>query len=235
METNNLMEWARKEVALLIDSEERNEDMSQATMCALHAYDEYLKEIGKVKNPNDLTLTKTIFLQLFNGDPLTPIEDNEEDWSIIDGYDPTARINNCGFSVYQCKRRHTLLKRVTYNKKTGEIGEIKFNDSARSTCIDIGSNKAYSGGLGEWLLDQIMPISMPYFPTGKIKIFTEEFKAYPDGEDSDTCGVLYFRMPDGQMNEIKRFFKRDAQSGEAIEINFNEYAARKRIAESKNP
>lgn len=235
MEASKLMEWARKEIAYLMRDDESSigksdEEENQVYMLALQIYDEYIKVVGNFKNPSNTALFGTVFLQLIGGNLLTPIEDNDGDWRVFEGFDPAAGNENPGYSIYECVRKPSLLKRVNYDKKSGDIADVKFRDSERSVCIDIDTGSTYSGGIGEWLLDEMLPITMPYFPTGKIKIFTEEFKAYPEGEENDTCGVIYFRLPDGQMQEVKRFFKRDAKTGEPVEINFSEYAARKRKA-----
>ena len=47
----------------------------------------------------------------------------------------------------------------------------------------------------------------------------------------DTVGVLYFRMPDGEIKEVKRYFKEDHESKQMVEINQSEYLSRKKRVE----
>ena len=92
----------------------------------------------------------------------------------------------------------------------------------------------YTGGMGPLILDEMMPITLPYYPCGKIRIFTEDFKYHEEHDgDLDTIGVLYFRMPDGTMTEVKRYFKEDHESKQMVEITQSEYLSRKKRVEER--
>lgn len=232
--SNGLMLWARREIDLATKPDpesdnppEMNEEINKHYEAAFQAFCAFLEFTEKLKKPG---IAKTVFTQLLNEDPLTPIEENvEEDWILVGGFDPAAGNENPGFSMYRNRRRATLFKKVTYDRKTGEEDEVKYTDSGRYICMDINTNEIYSGGMGSLILDEMMPITFPYSPIGKIKIFTEDFKAFQEcEEDFDTIGVLYMRDTTGKMIEIKRFFKKDHMTKDVVEINVNEYMARKK-------
>lgn len=231
MKTTSLMEWARREIDLATAGEmeeapEMKEEMDKHFEAAYQAYCDFLERVEDLDKPG---IAKTVFTQLLHEEPLTPIEDNEEDWTLVEGFDPASGNENPGWSIYQCDRRFSLFKKIIY---AGDNRSTIYTDTARAVCMDINTQQMYTGGIGPKILDEMIPIKMPYQPLGKIKIFTEDFKCHEDSdEDFDTIGVLYFRMPDGQMKEVKRFFKEDYQTHEMVEIDKTEYFSRKKKAE----
>lgn len=226
---NCLKEWAKREM----DRATKDLKMEEKKYydAAYQVFCDFVDRTEKLENPG---VVKTLFMQLLNDNPLTPIEDNEEDWVISDGYDPEKKNVNPGYTSYQCRRKGSFFKKVIYDKKTGEISSTKFTDADRSVCIDINTKEMFCGGIGPAILDEMIPIRMPYQPLGKIKIFTEEFKYHEDCDGtSDTFGVLYFRMEDSQMKNVMRFFKEDHKTREMVEINKTEYFARKAKVEKR--
>lgn len=234
---NNLKEWARREVDLAktyinIENEEAKEMTSEKYEVAYRSYCNFLDSLKKFE---DISFIKSIFTDLLNNENLSPIVDSEEDWILTEGFDPAAGNDNPGWSIYKCKRRNSMFKKVTYDRKTGEMDEVTFRDLNRAVCIDINKPDCmYTGGMGPLVLDEMMPITMPYSPCGKIRIFTEDFKYHEKYEgDLDTVGVLYFRMPDGTMKEVKRYFKEDHKSKHMVEISQSEYLSRKKRVEDR--
>ena len=235
MKTTKMKEWARREVDLaktwLNDEDpEAKETMSEEYEAAYRSYCNFLDELEKLK---DTKIIKTAFTQLLDEENLSPIVDSEDDWTLVE--DPAPSNDNPGWSIYQCKRRSSLFKKVTYGQKTGEVDEITFRDIDRAVCIDINKPDCmYTGGMGPLLLDEMMPITLPYSPCGKTRIFTEDFKYHEEYEgDMDTVGVLYFRMPDGTMKEVKRYFKEDHETKQMVEITKSEYLSRKKRVEER--
>lgn len=235
--SNSLKEWALREVKLATEGTSKDVPAEMKGEMDKHyeaAYRSFCDFIDRTEGLDKPGIAKTIFTQLLHEEPLTPIEDNEDDWVFAGGFDPAAGNDNPGWTIYQCKRRSTLFKKVTYDRKTGEVNETRFSDAGRAICIDINTNQMYTGGMGQVVLDEMMPVEIPYQPIGKIKIFTEDFKCHGDFKgDIDTVGVLYFRMADGQMKEIKRFFKEDHKTHQMVEINMTEYLGRKKKYESR--
>lgn len=234
MKTTKMKEWARREVDLaktwLSDEDpEAKEMMLEEYEASYRSYCNFLDEFEKLKN---IRIIKTVFTQLLHEENLSPIVDSEDDWAFAEGFDPAVGNENPGWTIYQCKRRNSLFKKVTYDRKTGEVDKITFRDIDRAVCIDINKPDCmYTGGMGPLVLDEMMPITLPYSPCGKTRIFTEDFK-YHEG-DVDTVGVLYFRMPDGTMKEVKRYFKEDHESKQMVEINQSEYLSRKKRVEER--
>ena len=240
MKTTKMKEWARREVDLaktwLNDEDlEAKETMSEEYEAAYRSYCNFLDEYEKLENTK---IIKTVFMQLLHEENLSPIVDSEDDWILTEGFDPEAGNDNPGWSIYQCKRRSSLFKKVTYGRKTGEVDDLKaitLRDIDRAVCIDINKPDCmYTGGIGPLILDEMMPITLPYSPCGKVRIFTEDFKYHEEYEgDTDTVGVLYFRMPDGTMKEVKRYFKEDHESKQMVEITQSEYLSRKKRVEER--
>lgn len=228
MEANKVLDWANNEIA--IATKDETDGVKKHYDVALTVFATFVELTESLESPG---VVKTILTQLLHEDPLSAIDaDNEEDWFIIGGFDPAEGNDNPGFTMYQCKRRASLFKKVTYNRKTGEVDEIKFSDSARAVCFDIDTEEMYQGGIAQAVFDEMIPIQFPYSPIGKYRIFTEEFKAHKETEENDTVGVLYIRDTDGRMTEVKRFFKVDHKTKEYVEIDRNEYFSRRKKSRS---
>lgn len=228
-----ILEWARREIDLATAGEDFDlkEEIDKHYEAAYQAFCDFCKHVEGLDKPG---IVKTIFTQLLNENPLTPIENNEDDWDFVEGFDPehddSYDDQNPEYSFYRCNRRPSLWKKVTYGS---ESARIRYSDMERSVCVDVNSENMYTGGMGPVVLDEMYPINLPYSPIGKIKIFTEDFKCHEDFDgDFDTVGILYFRMPDGQVKEVKRYFKEDHKIHEMIEIGLTEYLSRKKKSES---
>lgn len=232
-ENNSVKEWARHEIDLAIreDFEIPSEMKEEIDKHYEAAYSAFCSFVDKMEGLDKPGIMKTVFWQLLNNDPLTPIEDIEDEWVFVEGFDPAVSTDNPGFSIYHSKRRPSLYKDVVYDRKMGDIEQVKYSDTERYVCIDVNSERSYSGGMGPVILDEMLPIEMPYSPSGKIKIFTEDFKYYKDNDgDFDTIGIYYFRLPDGEMKKVGRFFKEDPKTHTMVEIDKAEYLARRKRA-----
>lgn len=214
---NELVEWAEREVKIAIAdiTDEKEKDVYTA---ALSVYKNLLDNIKMNDEYEIFEPAKAVLSCLMYEDPLTPLTDNcEEDWELASEGD--------GSKIYQNKRRNTLFKKVS-----GIDGDkILYSDTDRAICVDMNSGKNYHHGFAYAILDAMRPITMPYSPHGKIRIFTDDFKYYKDCKDEyDTFAVAYFRYPNGEMDEIKRFFKMDNKINDFVEIDSTEYFARKK-------
>lgn len=234
--SEELKKWARHEVDLVKIGERLDLDpqLNDHYEAAYLLFDKFVDYTSALKSPGAV---KAILLQLLNKEPLTPIEDGEDDWVLVRGYTPTLETqqDDSPWEIYEHKRRSTLFKRIIYNCETGLADRTDLSDSERCICIDVNDpNNMYTGGIGQAILDEMIPITMPYMPLGKIKIFTEGFKYNDKFEGGcDTRAVLYFRMPDGEMKQVKRFFKQDHVIKDPIEITEAEYFARKKEVMSR--
>lgn len=234
LKNEDLKKWARREIDIFI-SDDKNEQKQTGEMdktiadhceCAYEAFCTLLDNIGDLKNPG---VAKGILDCLLREEPLSPIEDNEEDWTLVQGlyyYEKGTQHQAQPFSIYQCNRRPSLFKKVLND------GHTIFTDASRSVCIDVNTGIEYTGGPGQMVLDELFPITMPYSPIGKIKIFTDSFKCYEDTKgEYDTFGVLYFKNINDRLINVNKYFKEDPNTKEMVEIDNREYFARKKKSE----
>lgn len=231
MKTNNLKEWAKREIDLATtgtDTSDEKNELNRYYKAAYLAFCDFVDRVEGLKKPG---VVKTILTQLLHENPITPIDDNEEDWELwsqaegLDLRDKNAEV------IYQCRRRPSLFKR---DIRIGEKRSVQFSDANRAVSIEINTQEMYTGGIGLVILDEMMPIVMPYQPLGKIKIFTEEIKFHKDTEDLfDTIGILYFKMPNDNIKKVDRFFKKDPETHELVEIIKEEYLYRKKHSKKR--
>ena len=152
----NLSEWAEREIDLACKKENPNWDgksFDYGCSCYLSALKAYKVMLEDGHSGFSWGLTVDIFDRLANNMPLTPIEDTEDIWeetSILP--DPAER-------SYQCKRMHSLFKDVHSD------GTIKYHDVNRSYGIVDGENVTWHGSSSSKPIDELFPITMPYFPT----------------------------------------------------------------------
>lgn len=230
----NSKEWARKEIDLAMLEVEKKmpelkEELNEYYETAYNTYSDFL---DRIESLDTSIVVKSIFDQLLKEMPLTPIEDNEEDWEFYaEGFESDPENDNPGWVMYQCKRRPTLFKNVISDPKTKKVKNIKFSDTGRAVCIDINTSQIYKQGIGLAILDEMFPITMPYQPMEKITVFTEEFKYL---EDFDTVGIIKFKMPGEEFVDVMRFFKKDFDASKMIEIDKTEYFARKRGSKNRH-
>lgn len=218
----SMLEWARREVELACKREnpDRKEgEWDYGCACyesALKAY-ECLMDDGH--SGFSWGLTRNILMRLMDDKPLTPIEDNEEDWSESRGW-------NDGGKHYQCKRMSALFKDVYPD------GTVKYKDVDRvRTYIIDNPDTAWSNGMITGMIHDMFPITMPYIPENSpYRVYIEDFLYDEKNGDYDTEGILYVIKPDGERVDINRYF--GEVDGEWKEISFEEYELRAgRVAE----
>lgn len=221
-----LSKWAEREVEIVLaalEKEGATENEKDVYRAALTTYNNL---IYNLEEEAMLEPIKAVMMSLMLGEPLTPIDDREEDWILVEGFDPAAGNENPGYSIYQNRRRNTLFKKHIVD---GDKECTNFSDVGRAVCVDLSNGENYEGGFGLAIFDRMHPITMPYSPRGTVRIFTEDFKYHEDFEgDYDTYSVVYFRYPDGFMEEVKRFFKMDPKINQLVAIPKEEYFARRK-------
>lgn len=222
MNKMELIDWARNELELF-DKAEKGKFEKESDV----AYQTFRDFLNREEELNDIGLSASLLIKLLLEDPLTPIEDDEESWEQVMGCDTSPMDVEGWFSLYQCKRRGSLFKRVHYNPKTG-LEEINYSDLERAVCVDIETGQSYQPtNLELCVLDDADPISMPYTPTDKIKIFVDRFRYYKDSQDFDTIGILAIMKPKEDAKEIMRWFKRNQETNRWETIRKVEYFGRK--------
>ena len=103
-------------------------------------------------------------------------------------------------------------------------GSVKYSDIDRARCVNVDDERNVFYGYGCRILDEILPIQMPYSPSSKqYKIYCKEFLYDEDGGDFDTLGVLYAISPEGEKINIERYFKDVKDEPSWVEIQEDEY------------
>ena len=179
-----------------------------------------LEDLKKAQNYLQWLIDDIEAVQEDKSKPLTPIEDTDDVWNLIDNHED-------GYISYQCKRMSSLFKDVYAD------GTVKYDDINRSYCIDINnSNNEYSSGLVRRIINAMFPITMPYMPGKPIKVYCEDFLTDKKNGDFDTVGVFYALKTENDKQEkieINRFFRAPKwdEKGAWIEISKDEYMQRK--------
>ena len=220
---SNMLDWAEREVAIACKKENPNKKDGEFDYgCA--CYESALKAFKSLCDDGhsgfSIKMTQEILNRLINGQPLTPIEDTDDVWNLIDNHED-------GYRSYQCKRMYSLFKDVYAD------GTVEYDDINRSYCIDIHDpNNEYSSGLVRRIIDKMFPIAMPYMPSKPIKVYCEDLLTDKKNGDFDTVGVFYaLKTENGEQEkiEINRFFRapKDNEERDLVEISKEEYMQRK--------
>jgi len=106
-------------------------------------------------------------------------------------------------------------------------GTVKYVDFNNNYSVNIDNlNSMYHGGLVQDIMDEMFPITMPYYPGKVTKFVCQDFLTDKKNEDFDTVGVFYCVKPDGKRVEINRYYKSIESGWE--EITIKEYLERKK-------
>lgn len=212
-----MTEWARKEVELACKKENpdrKDWQFDYGCACyesALKAF-ECLMEDGH--SGMSFGFTKNILIRLMDGNPLTPIEDTEDAWNMVE-------FDRYEFTSYQCKRKSSLFKDVYAD------GTIKYKDVDRFLCFDMESHSTYSSGLVSRVIDEMFPITMPYCPGRPWRVNCLGFLTDKRNGDFDTVGIFTI-LVDEVKEDISRFFKLDNWCDrDWVEITKEEFEERK--------
>ncbi len=212
----SMTEWAKHEVELAKITNSKDGDELDSYVCA--CYESALEAFNVLCNQGhsgtSINITKDILVRLIAGKPLTPIEDAEDVWNeVSDGYSD-------GTVTYQCNRMSSLFKHADMD------GSVNYNDVDRVTCENVDSGIGYYSSLANRLYNELHPVTFPYYPASKpIKIFVRDFLYDPKNGDFDTVAILYALHPDGNKEEINRYFKESADHT-YVKISKEEYEER---------
>ena len=220
-EKSNMEIWAENEIKIACERENPNRNKGEwdyGCACyesALKAY-KCLCEDGH--SGLSFSITRQILNRLMEGKPLTPIEDREENWNHINGFSKEKE-------VYQCKRMSAWFKDIYPD------GTVEYNDVDRCACYDTNHpTVCYHSGLVDSIINDIWPITMPYFPDGTIKVYCEDFLTNKKNGDFDTVGIFYAIKSDGTKVNISRFFKKDEPfDTDWVELSQEQYDSRKEV------
>lgn len=214
-----ISEWLNREINISLDHAKTPEEEDYILAAQAAVYRAFYR-IGD-KPDIDLDKLRNLIIDMLYQRPLSPIEDVEESWELIDERE--------GLRQYQCVRYPSLVKGVDV-----ETGKTRYIDQNRYVCVDVNDpEKIWTGGIGAKVLDELVPITMPYEPPSiPIRVYVESFLY---NYRFETVAVAYFLMPDNQLIDVYRYFKREPkhespnarQAQSFIPIDSSEYYARK--------
>lgn len=220
--------WAENEIEIVRNrlksspEEERGEN-DYILGCYESAFKAFKSLLDDGHSGMSISITKSILIRLIDGRPLNDIQDTEDVWNEVSGLSKDVK-------EYQCSRMSSLFKKVYPD------GSVKYNDIDRSVCVNVDDPRNVFHGYGCRILDEMLPIEMPYSPSSKqYKIYCKEFLYDEDGGDFDTLGVLYAISPEGEKINIERYFKDVKGTPGWVEINSDEYLYRMYHQFRRNP
>lgn len=206
----NMGEWAKQEVAIACKREAPNKkecELDYGCSCYESALKAYLSLMDDGHSGMSFGFTANILKRLLEGKPLTPIEDVPEVWT-------EYWISDCDDEKhYQCNRMTSLFKDVYPD------GTVKYHDVGRYTCKELETGFIYKNGLESNLLDELHPITMPYYPPIGYWVFTtQELLTDRKNGDFDTKAILTLKAPDGTVEQINRYFKESDDGWQEIDL-----------------
>lgn len=213
----SMLDWAKKEVEIACKRE--NPDRKDGEFdygCA--CYESALKAYESLCNDNhsgySFGITRSILIRLMDGNPLTPIEDADNIWNLVD-------IGKKDCKTYQCSRKSSLFKDVYTD------GTVKYNDTDRVYCRNIETLCTYSSGLINKVINEMYPITMPYIPERPWHVNCLDFLTDKKNGDFDTYAIFSIEK-DGETVQINRYFKSDEGTDDDwVELTEAEYEERK--------
>lgn len=224
----SMLDWARREVELAKKfergGEEDNGEWDYGCACydsAMKAY-ELLSEEGH--SGYSWSITKNILMRLMEGKPLRPIIDEDFKNGNDCTYYPTCYLKDGIVSEKQCPRMSSLF-RTEYDD-----GTVKYRDIDRVIGIDIDKSYTYGGGGISKYVDDMFPITMPYYPGSKpYKVYTDDFASNGKRGCYDYKAFLYIETPEGEKIDIGEYFYY-AENNKTIQISKEEYETAKEMA-----
>lgn len=221
----SLTNWAERECRLACKKENPDYDFDSnefdyGCSCYKSALKAYNSLMEDGHSGSSFGFTKNILIKLMNGQPLTPITDDDF-FSVERGteaypLESDKYLKERGLkSHYQCPRMSSLFREETLD------GKISYHDVDRAYFVNIEDpSDTYSSWDG--FLDDMFPITMPYIPErGKYKIYAQTFLADKNNGDFDTKGILYVITPSGEKVDIGIYLTE--KDGKMVNITKDEY------------
>ena len=220
----SVIKWAEDEIEIALKREvdaikKSNEDdklkemsVDYASACYMSALKAYKSLVNDDHSGCSYGITVGILKRLLDGYPLTAIEDVPEAWNLI--HETEALVE------YQCKRCSSLFKKV--NPQTGEV---KYSDVNSIVCVGEDGTSWYNGFVAN-RVRELHPITMPYYPTGRIYVTEISFATNGNDGEYDTIKIEKIKLPDGTVEVLNWFYKEDINEDKFVRISGEEYIAR---------
>ena len=211
----SMSKWAKREVEIACEREapdRKDDEWDYGCACYESALKAYLSLIEDNHSGMSFSFTRGILKRLLESKPLTPIEDVSDVWKESLGWAD-------GGKHYKCNRMTSLFKDID------EKGNVTYHDIGRYYCQDAESGMTYTCGLESRILDELHPITMPYYPPiGHWVFTTRECLSNARNGDFDTKAIITLKAPDGTVERIDRFYAEDGNGWR--EIGFQEWSER---------
>ena len=218
-----MSEWAKREVEIACKKENPNWDgksFDYGCACYQSALKAYNSLCEDGHSGMSFNLTKNILIRLMEGNPLTPITD--EDFFVENDLplESEEYLKERGLkSDLQCPRKSSLFRKETLD------GKVSYTDVDRVVYIDENGHSWINGRIRE-IIDKMFPITMPYTPSNqKYKVYGEDFLLEKRNGDYDHSAFLYVITPNGEKIELDEYYKE--VNGEMVKISKEEYFADK--------
>ena len=216
----SMYDWAEQECRIACKKENPDfnfdsEDFDYGCSCYKSALKAYKSLCEDDHSGASFNFTRIILERLMEGQPLTPItdEDFEGGVSIFSDKDLASRGLK---SEIQCPRMSSLFRRETLD------GKVSYNDNNRAYCINIENPSVTFSSAKDQVVDEFFPITMPYIPEkGKYKVYYQTFLTDKKNGDFDTQAILYFITPDGKRVDVNRY--QTEKDGKMVDITKEEY------------
>ena len=220
----SLKEWAENEVKIACKNELGGRELQEGEWdygcacyeSALKAYNSLLEDDHSIYSWN---VTKNILIRLMNGQPLTPITEEDFTVNVTSISENPELINKKGYETIQCSRMSSLFMDKYFD------GTIKYSDVDRVIGKSIRTGYTYDSGRVRAIVDEMFPITLPYNPdVNPYVVYTDDFLYDKRNGDFDTLGVFYITTPNGEKIEYNKFYKESSSGWE--EITKEEYDMR---------
>lgn len=218
----SMCEWAEQECRIACKKENPDfnfdsNDFDYGCSCYKSALKAYKSLYEDGHNGALFNFTRRILEQLMNGNPLTPITD--EDFKGESSICSDENLASRGLkSEIQCLRMSSLFRTETLD------GKVSYNDINRAYCINIEDPSDTFSSAIDKVVDEFFPITMPYMPeNGKYKVYCQTFLTDAKNGDYDTRAILYFITPDGKRIDVNRY--QTEKDGKMVNIAKEEYEA----------
>ena len=205
-------EWAEREVELACKKENPNWDgksFDYGCACYQSALKAYKSLCEDGHSGGSFNITKNILIRLMNDLPLKPITDDDF-LGVKPDWDDSKYLEKNGFKSHlQCPRMFSLFREETLD------GKITYSDVDRVIFHDANGDGWWHNGHATEIVDEMFPITMPYYPkVEKYKVYGETFYMV-DGEDktAENVGtynlvkIYYVITPDKERIDINKEFE----------------------------
>lgn len=202
-----MSEWAERECRIACKKENPNFDFDSdefdyGCSCYKSALKAYKSLMEDGHSGASFGFTKNILIRLMEGQPLTPITDEDFfEGENLGCLESDEYLKERGLkSDIQCPRMPSLFREETLD------GKVTYHDVDRAYFVNIEEpSNTYSSCVT--FLDELVPITMPYVPQkGKYEIYAQEFLTDKKNGDFDTRGVIYMTTPSGERIDLNLYY-----------------------------